>query len=386
MRSSIDHVVIGGGPAGSMLALRLAAAGREVALLEKQAGPHHKVCGEFLSAEALAYLQNLGIDPQLLGAHPICRVQLHSGRKSVHTPLPFNALSLSRRILDEALLERAKSAGCDVYRGAFAEKLHRASDGFTIQLRGGATMKTNNVFLATGKHDLADLPRSRGTHPDLVGFKVHWRLSPQSSDAIRHTMDLFLFRDGYGGLALVENDIANLCFVIRQRRMRELHGWPELLTAIRNELPGIDHILHDAIPCWPKPLAISPIPYGYVAKVSNGIWRVGDQAAVIPSFTGEGMSIALHSAEAAADMYLAGRTPDEYLARLRTDLNPGIRFATILSRMMVTTTGRLSAPIALSLVPGAISWIAGKTRIPNRALNAAHIAMAATGHLPASAI
>lgn len=385
MRSSIDHVIIGGGPAGSMLALRLAAAGREVALLEKQAGPHDKVCGEFLSAEALAYLQNIGIDPQLLGAHPICRVQLHSGRKSVHTPLPFNALSLSRRILDEALLEKAISAGCDVHRGAFAEKVHGASGGFSIQLRGGATIKTNNVFLATGKHDLADLPRSRGTHSDLVGFKMYWRLTPQSIDALRHTMELFLFRDGYGGLALIENDIANLCFVVHQRRMRALGGWPELLSAIRNEVLAIDRILQGANPCWPKPLAISPIPYGYIAQASNGIWRVGDQAAVIPSFTGDGMSIALHSAELAADMYLAGRTPDEYLARLHTHLHSGMRFATALSRAMVTTTGRVSAPIALSLARGAISWIAGKTRIPNRALKTTHVASAATGHLPASA-
>jgi flavin-dependent dehydrogenase len=386
MRSSIDHLVIGGGPAGSLLALRLAAAGREVALFEKQSEPHHKVCGEFLSAEALAYLQNIGIDPQALGAHPIHCVRLHSGRKSVPAALPFRALSLSRRLLDEALLEKTKSAGCDIHRGAFVERLHPNAAGFSIHFRGGATIQAANVFLATGKHDLADLPRPRGTHADLIGFKMHWRLAPRSIDAIRHAMELFLFRDGYGGLALIENDIANLCFVVHQQRMRALGNWPEVLAAIRNEIPVIDRILHSAMPCWPKPLAISPIPYGYIARSSRGIWRVGDQAAVIPSFTRDGMSIALHSAHVAADMYLAGRTPDEYLTRLRTDLHPGIRFATMLSRAMVSTTGRLSAPIALSLVPGVIAWIAGKTRIPDCALKTTHVAGAVTGHLPASAL
>ena len=385
MRTSIHDVVIGGGPAGSMLALRLAAAGREVALLEKQPGPHHKVCGEFLSAEALGYLLNIGIDPQVLGAHSIQRVCLHSGRKSAQAALPFHALSLSRRLLDEALLEKAKSAGCEIHRGAFVEKLHRTPDGFSIQLRVGPAIEAKNVFLATGKHDLADLSRTRGSHSDLVGFKMHWRLTPPAIETVQHTMELFLFRAGYGGLALIENDIANLCFVIHQRRMRALGGWPELLSAIRNETPAIDRILRNATPCWPRPLAISPIPYGYIARSSNGIWRVGDQAAVIPSFTGDGMSIALHSAELAANMYLAGKTPDEYLARLRTDLHSGIRFATILSRAMVTTTGRVSAPIALSLAPGLIARIAGKTRIPDCALKTTHVADAATGHLPASA-
>jgi flavin-dependent dehydrogenase len=204
---------------------------------------------------------------------------------------------------------------------------------------------------------------------------MHWRLAPQSIEAIRHTMELFLFHEGYGGLALIEDDIANLCFVIRQRRMRTLGGWPELLSAIRNEVPAIDHILCDAIQCWRKPLAISPIPYGYIARSSDGIWRVGDQAAVIPSFTGDGMSIAMHSAELAAKTYLAGRTPEEYLAQLDTHLRRGMRLATFLSRIMVTTTGRLSAPIALALVPGAISWIAKKTRLPNRALTTTEIAV-----------
>src|SRR3569833_2222073 len=105
MLCSFDHVVIGGGPAGAMTAFRLAAAGCEVILLEKQREPHHKVCGEFLSAEAMGYLDRVGVDPRALGARPIQRVRLHTGHSSVYTELPFSALSLSRRTLDEALLK-----------------------------------------------------------------------------------------------------------------------------------------------------------------------------------------------------------------------------------------------------------------------------------------
>ena len=46
-------VCIGGGPAGSALATRLARSGREVVLVERETGPHDKVCGEFLSWEAV---------------------------------------------------------------------------------------------------------------------------------------------------------------------------------------------------------------------------------------------------------------------------------------------------------------------------------------------
>lgn len=387
MSSSFDNVIVGGGPAGSMLALRLAAAGREVILLEKQRGPHHKVCGEFLSAEALGYLKRIGIDAQALGAKPIQYIRLHTGRKSIHAALPFPALSLSRRVLDEALLERAQSVGCDVRRGVFVEKLLPGSGGFSIRLRDNQVIRTNNVFLATGKHDLTDRPRNRGAQPDLVGFKMHCQLTPESTENIRQTMELFLFRDGYGGLALVENDRVNLCFVIHQRRMRELGaGWTALVAAIHSECPAIARILREPTPCWPKPLAISPIPYGYIAGNSNGIWRVGDQAAVIPSFTGDGISIALHSAELASEMFLCGETPDAYLACLQTHLKSGMSFATTLSRIMVTTTGRLLAPAVLSALPGALSWIAEHTRIPARVLRAADLTRSApTAHMPVSA-
>ena len=386
MPSRLENVVIGGGPAGSMLALRLAAAGRDVTLFEKQREPHHKVCGEFLSTEALAYLQRVGIYPQALGAHLIHGLRLHAGRKSVQSELPFHAESLSRFILDEALLQMAQSAGCKVHRGAFVEKLLRNHDGFSIHFRGGQTFQARSVFLATGKHDLLDLPRPRSTHPDLVGFKMHWQLAPKVIESLRHNMELYLFRDGYGGLALIEGDIANLCFVIHQRQMRTLGRWPELLSVIRRQIPALDQILDGAAPCWPKPLAISPIPYGYIAKTSNGIWRIGDQSAVIPSFTGDGMSIALHSAELAAEMFLSGKTADEYLARLRTHLRSGMRIATTLSRAMVTTAGRRLAPHALSIAPNALNWIARRTRIPQRALHTTDsVAAASASHSPLSA-
>ena len=66
-----DALVIGGGPAGAVLAREIAAAGRSVVLLERAREPHHKVCGEFLSPEALPLLAAAGIRPSQLGAQRI---------------------------------------------------------------------------------------------------------------------------------------------------------------------------------------------------------------------------------------------------------------------------------------------------------------------------
>jgi menaquinone-9 beta-reductase len=47
-----EAIVVGGGLAGAAFAITLARQGRPVIVLEKTTGAHHKVCGEFLSAEA----------------------------------------------------------------------------------------------------------------------------------------------------------------------------------------------------------------------------------------------------------------------------------------------------------------------------------------------
>src|SRR6202451_2030648 len=112
-----DNLVIGGGPARAMVALRLAAAGRNVVLIEKESGSHHKVCGEFLSREAVDYLHQAGIDPLELGANAISNLRLSVGNHLISASLPFQAISLSRRVLDAALLARAEDKGCDILRG-----------------------------------------------------------------------------------------------------------------------------------------------------------------------------------------------------------------------------------------------------------------------------
>jgi hypothetical protein len=119
-----------------------------------------------------------------------------------------------------------------------------------------------------------------------------------------------------------------------------------------------------------RPLAISSIPYGYLAGRVNGLWSIGDQAAVIPSFTGDGMSIALHSAKVAAEMFMAGKSADAYHQQLHKHLNLSMRLSVALSRTMVSNLGRSIAPAGMQIFPAAIHWIARATRIPERAITA----------------
>src|SRR5690606_4034447 len=129
---SDETVIIGGGPAGSAAAIHLARHGMPVRLLERQAGPHHKVCGEFISYEAAHHLENLGLDLPALGAVPIRQARFYNGEQELAFDLPFTAWSLSRCILDSALLEQAELAGAKVELATTVKQLSPADNGWEL--------------------------------------------------------------------------------------------------------------------------------------------------------------------------------------------------------------------------------------------------------------
>ena len=150
------------------------------------------------------------------------------------------------------------------------------------------------------------------------------------------------------------------------------HRWDLLLAALRANVLPLHEQLVGADACWERPLAIASIPYGYVRSRGNGPWCLGDQAAVIPSFSGDGISIALHSARLAAEYYLADKTNYEFQSALSRDVTGQVRRATLLSRMLVHPKGQAVAMAVAQLAPTFVGHIAHRTRIPNRCLISTH--------------
>jgi len=364
-----DAVVIGGGPAGATLAQALAAAGRDVVLVEREAGPHDKVCGEFLSQEAIHYLRRSGLEPSRLEAVPIAEVAVSAGRGPVTCPLPFTAYSLSRRRMDEALIELARGAGSRILRGRSVQGLERCGGLWAARLDDGDTIRARDAFLATGKHDLRGWKRPPGSQNDLIGLKLHLSLAAGQAAALAGKVELFLFPGGYAGLESIEAGQVNLCLVICKDAFRRIgQNWPALLDLIQASDLHFACRMAGAVPLRDRPLAIANIPYGLVEGREDGCWRLGDQAAVIPSFAGEGMSIALHSAALAAHCYLGGGTAAEFTRRLRSELSGQVRRATLLSHLLVQRQAQAALALGVRLWPGALGWVAAATRIQAAAL------------------
>ncbi|MGI4748929.1 MAG: NAD(P)/FAD-dependent oxidoreductase [Janthinobacterium lividum] len=369
-----DIAIIGGGLAGASLAIHAAADGQRVLLIEREAGPHDKVCGEFLSREALLHLRALDIDPVRLGGMPIDRVRLATGPALAEVMLPFQGVGLSRRVLDEALLARAVAGGAALRRGRAATGLDCRSDERRVRLQDSATIAARHVVLATGKHDLRGWKRGPGRQNDLVGFKQHFRLAPDQARSLAGAVELMLFGGGYAGLQLVEDGQATLCLLIRRSRLAEIGGrWDRVLAAAGEDVPLLRRRLADAQPVQSRPLTIAGIPYGLVAPAAAdparaGVWRLGDQSAVIPSFTGDGMSIALHSAALAARMLREGSTPDRLQAAMRRDVGRQVAGAALLSLAVVRRPLQRPLVTIARFVPILSTAVAAATRIPDAAL------------------
>lgn len=339
-------VIVGGGIAGAVAAATLARAGERPLVLERSRGPHHKVCGEFLSWEAADRIAALGFDLAALAPSRIDRVRLVRGERAAEARLPRAAVGISRFALDEALLAHAARLGARVERGAAVRSLD-AGDGPRVDGR-----RAERVLVATGKHDLRGSRRAvagQRVVTRYVGFKAHFRLTSTETAALAGAVELHLLPGGgYAGLQLVERGIANLCL---------LAGTGTSFAAVRDAIDAdagmLARRLAGAEMLFDKPRAIAGVPYGFIHRGGDPPWqrRIGDQFAVVHSFTGDGMAIA------AATAALVAAGADD--AALRRAVARPVRASAALHACLAHP-----APfVAAHLCPALLTTVARLTRV-----------------------
>lgn len=376
-------VVAGGGLAGAAAACLLARAGCRVVLLEREAGPTDKICGEFISMEAQHYLRLLGLDLSARGAQRIRRVRLVRGAVAIDVALPFVALGLSRRSLDQALIDCAAANGAEIRRDCTVTHLGR-EDTLTLDVAGQGRIEADTIFLATGKHELRGARRRPATQAEnLVGFKMYFRLTSAQRNTLSDCVEVLMWPDGYAGLQNVEDGRSNLCLLTQEARLRAVGGdWQRLLDDLCRTQPHLARRLGGAVPLLARPISIFRVPYGFLHKPSAddpaGLYRLGDQVAVTPSFTGDGMSIALHSAAVAVACYLQGDAAHVYHRRIRNDFAAQIARASALYRLGRSPQGQAAMMWVARTYPAALRLATSLTRIPPHAL-ARQSALAAAG-------
>ena len=268
--------IVGGGLAGLALGLSLRRAGAEVTVFEAGAYPRHRVCGEFISGLGETTISRLGLGHLLADARRLSEVQwFFQNRPTRRHRLPSPALALSRYALDARLAEAFTAAGGRLLTGTRLD-VHEAPEG--------------RVF-STG--------RRRAKSPWL-GLKLHARGLRLASD-----LELHLGTDAYVGLCPVEDGRVNVCGLFRQRE--DLGAQRETVLAAYLRAAGLDALatrLDEVEVCRESYSAVVGVAFDRGSTTDDRM-DLGDTFALIPPFTGNGMAMALQSAELALDPLLA---------------------------------------------------------------------------------
>jgi flavin-dependent dehydrogenase len=362
-------LIIGGGPAGASAAIILARAGATHLLVERSRETGDAICGGFLSWRTLESLARLGVEPSALGAARITRTRIVAGARIIETALPRPALGVSRRMLDTVLLAQAVAAGASVERGVTVRSLN----GTTASLDDGASLASETIFLASGKHDVRGAARpadARGDDP-VLGLRIRLAPAPGLARLIGDAVELHLFDRGYVGINLQEDGSANVCMAVHRSAMLAAGSPAALLDALAQHHPRLGERLAyrtgtEAID------AIANVPYGWRAiRSEHGMFRLGDQAGVIPSLAGEGMGIAIASGIRAGHAYLTGGAAAA--PRFQRDFARATRRPIALAGLVRDAAERpritLAALPLLSHIPALIDTIASLTRIGHSPLD-----------------
>jgi flavin-dependent dehydrogenase len=319
MTGRVGVAIVGGGPAGAVLAARLASAGVPVVVFERSPTWRWRAGGVFTSPAAVAALRRAGFPAEVLAqvARPIpaMRVETPSGTAFRLTygaeTSGEHAVGFDRSRLDPTLLDLATRAGAEVRRGWQVTGVDLAEGGLRVRRPDGETevIAASVIVGADGQHSV--VARSAGVARPVrldrrVGLTYHLA---DSDPAGCRDARMRVLRDGYVGIAPVAGGRVNVGIVLgrswRPALVRD--GARVVADAIVAAIPAIA----DDPAAWrhgePTDAIAGAWPLGQrvTRRAGPGWLLVGDAAGFLDPFTGEGLHRALVSAELATAAIVA---------------------------------------------------------------------------------
>lgn len=301
--SSFDVIIIGGGLAGLCNAIHLSKLGKQVLLIEKNNYPKHKVCGEYISNEVLPYLQFLEVIPFDFGAVKIDKFQLSTtNNKLISADLPLGGFGISRYTLDFELSKKALANGL-IIKKDIVTQVDFSNEKFSIVTKNHLKFTSKIVIGAFGKRSNLDVQFQRKfiqKKSPYLGVKLHVKGNfPEDLVALHN------FKGGYCGVSKVENDSINLCYITNYSAFKQFKNIDDFQEKVVFKNQFLRDVFKESKPIWDKPLSISQISFEAKELVNNHILFCGDAAGMIHPLCGNGMSMAIQSAQIAAPLILS---------------------------------------------------------------------------------
>lgn len=295
-----DVIVVGGGIAGLVNSILLSRSGLKVALFEKKSYPFHRVCGEYISNEVKPFLVRNELFPEELNPTEIANFRLTSlNGKHAQLSLKMGGFGISRFSFDHYLFQQAESAGVEVYQNSVVIDVRMTDDIFYVATKS-QVYETRLVIGAHGKRSILDKTRKfMQKKSPYLGVKYHIKTTFPDDEIALHN-----FQDGYCGISQVEGGISNLCYLSHRDNLRKHKTITEMEQAVLHQNPFLKRIWNDSEFLFDEPLVINEISFEKKELVHNHILMCGDTAGMITPLCGNGMAMAIRSANLLSELIL----------------------------------------------------------------------------------
>lgn len=366
-------LIIGGGVAGATCALQLARHGLHVDLAEKAQFPRNKACGCCIGGAGLAILQTIGLREQVMSSGlQTSRWIASMDAKQVELTLPIG-VAVSREKLDPLILDAAVSAGATLKTHCEATvRAAHAGAPVVVCLKdanGTCETKYDVVVVAAGLSaaGLGELLPWEETPNGPFGFSCMMQIDGVEPAAIY----MACTDDGYVGLVKLADGQVDVAAALAPGAAAARAGTPfervrQIVaeSAFPFEVPDLFHAGEgtNSDVNRPIPETYTTPPLRRSRRAGNGrIIAIGDAAGYVEPFTGEGMTWAMQSAVAAAELIAKSETPeeigDQWQIALPRLLGKKKWVCRAVTRGLRSAWLRASAAKVLSAVPGVASPI-----------------------------
>ena len=296
--TTFDVIIVGGGLAGLTSAIHLSTRKKRVLLIEKNEYPKHKVCGEYISNEVLPYLNSLGINPINEGAKQITKVQISTTKSNlIKGELPLGGFGMSRYFLDNLLVKKARLNGVKILKDT-VDSIHFKKDSFTITTKSSGVFQSKITIGAFGKRSSLDQKMKRKfiqKKSPYLAVKIHVKgVFPENLVALHN------FKGGYCGVSKVENNAINVCYITEYRSFKKHKNITDFQEQVVFKNKHLRKIFKESSPVFEKPLTISQVSFQTKNPVEDHIIMCGDTAGMIHPLCGNGMGMAISSAQLAS--------------------------------------------------------------------------------------
>ncbi|UPK46834.1 NAD(P)/FAD-dependent oxidoreductase [Paenibacillus pabuli] len=375
MSEPLDVIVIGGGIAGSTCALQLARQGHHTLLLDRQAFPRHKTCGEFMSPETTEMLEYLGIrlceqevKPSTLDHAKIIMPQ---GGEIV-APLPGLAHGISRYELDRILHEQATAAGVEIVTRATITNIQLLDDySYEVEAKQGNERihyRAKTVIGAHGSKKLRGMtsPAELRDKTAYVGVKSHYR-----GITIPPRVELYFCKGGYVGISPIEDGIANVAALLTLDTVQGSgKSVNDILQAASRTNERLASRLAEGSLVPATQVSAAALHLSNVPEPWSQYPHIGDAMLMIPPLCGDGMSIALRSALLCAEWtyrYLQGEVSfvqwqRGYSKEANLEFSGLLRRARRIQKLAFAKTNKFYPGLA-RMLPGLATYLVKATRL-----------------------